>query len=228
MPLLRFRAGRADEAAMWGRRRRYDRARCLAEAARAQRKGKLRKAERWYREILGVEPGDAEVHRRLAPVLAQRGRREAAWESYRRAADALRERGFEERAIGVYREAAGRIPREPGVWLALADLEVGRGRRPDALRALASGRRELCARSRRRDAIRLLERARELVPADFDVGLDLARLLARVGERARALAVLDALADGAEGRSLRRVRACQLNLAPGLGSTWRWLRSLGT
>jgi len=211
---------------MLGRRRAYDRARCLAEAARAQRKGQLRKAERAYREILAVEPGDADVHRRLAPVLARLGRQEAAWASYRCAADALLERGFEERAIGVYREASGRIPREPGVWLALADRLVACSRRPDALQALASGRHELRGRRQRRNAIRLLERARELAPGDFDVGFDLARLLARVGERARALIVLDELAEWAEGSPLRRVRACQLNLAPGLGSSWRWLRSL--
>jgi tetratricopeptide (TPR) repeat protein len=204
----------------------YDRTRLLTEATRALRKGKLQKAVNRYREILGVEPGNADVHRRLAPVLARMGQRDAAWTSYRRAAEALEERGFVERAVGVYREAACRLPRMGEVWLAIAELEIGRGRRPDAVVALRDGRSKLSARAERLEAIRLLERARELSPGDFETNFDLAELLARVGRRDRALELLGELALGCDARALRRVRARQLNLAPGIGHFLRWLRSL--
>jgi tetratricopeptide (TPR) repeat protein len=212
---------------MFGRKGEYDRTRLLTDAARALRKGKLQKAVRRYREILGVEPGNADIHRRLAPVLARMGQRDAAWTSYRRAAEALEERGFVERAVGVYRDAACRLPRLGDVWLAIAELELERGRRPDAVAALRDGRRKLSARSERVEAIRLLERARELAPGDFEASFDLAALLGKVGRRERALELLDDLAEGCDATALRRVRARQLNLAPGVRNLWRWLRSLG-
>ncbi|MEN8159138.1 MAG: tetratricopeptide repeat protein [Myxococcota bacterium] len=211
---------------MLGRKRGYDRARLLAEAARAQRRGKLRKAVSLYRDVLRAEPRNADVHRRIAPLLARRGEREAAVASYRRAAAGLEERGFVERAIGVYREAAGQLPRESAVWLALAELELKRGRRPDAVAALLDGRSKLRARRARPGAIRLLERAYEIAPDDFEAGFDLTALLARTGQRDRALALLDGLAEGRRGPALRRVRARQLNLAPGPGTAWRLFRSL--
>jgi hypothetical protein len=63
-------------------------------------------------------------------------------------------------------------------------------------------------------------------PAAFEPGFDLAGLLAKAGERARALALLETLARGRGGPQLRRVRARQLNLAPGPLALWRWVRSL--
>jgi tetratricopeptide (TPR) repeat protein len=211
-----------------GRKRSYDRVRLLADAARAQRKGKAKKAVALYREILAVEPGNVTVHRRLAPLLARTRQDDEAWRSFRRAAEALVQQGFAERAIGVYRDAAHHLPRESAVWLAIAELEVKRGRRADAVAALATGRRQLRSRRERQAAIRLLERAHELDPANVEVGLELARLLAKSGERARGARLLEALARGQRGPVLRRVRGRQLRLAPGPRSVWRWLRSLSS
>jgi tetratricopeptide (TPR) repeat protein len=211
---------------LFGRKRQYDRARLLAEATRARQKGKAHKAVALYREILCAEPGNVDVHRRLAPLLARTQQRDEAWISYRRAAEGLEQQGFVERAIGVYREAAHHLPRESAAWLAIAELELKRGRRADAVAALWSGRRRLRSRSERPEAIRLLERAREMDPAAFEPSFDLARLLAKSGERRRAFAVLEALALGRRGRELMRVRARQLNLSPSPRTVWRWLRAL--
>jgi tetratricopeptide (TPR) repeat protein len=211
-----------------GRKRPYDRARLFADASRAQRKGKAKKAVALYREILAAEPGDVAVHRRLAPLLARTRQDDEAWRSFRRAAEALLRQGFFERAIGVYREAAHHLPRESAVWLEIAELELQRGRRADALVALATGRSQLRSRRERQAAIRLLERARELDPAAVEVGLDLAGLLAKTGSRARASELLETLARGKRGHVLRRVRGRQLRLSPGPVAVWRWLRSLAT
>jgi tetratricopeptide (TPR) repeat protein len=211
-----------------GRKRPYDRARLFADASRAQRKGKAKKAVALYREILAAEPGDVTVHRRLAPLLARTRQDDEAWRSFRRAAEALLRQGFFERAIGVYREAAHHLPRESAVWLEIAELELQRGRRADALVALATGRSQLRSRRERQAAIRLLERARELDPAAVEVGLDLAGLLAKTGARARASELLETLARGKHGHALRRVRGRQLRLSPGPVAVWRWLRSLAT
>lgn len=179
-----------------------------------------------YREVLGVEPGNPEVHRRLAPLLARTREPEEAWRSYRRAAEGMDRKGFLERALGVYREAAHHLPRESGAWLAIAELEVRRGRKADALAALRTGRGHLRSRSERAQAIRLLTRARELDPDAFEPSFELAGLLARTGERRRALELLAVLSGGRRGRELRRVRGRQLALSPGLFALARWLAAL--
>ena len=208
---------------MFGRRTHYDRQRILTQAARAQRKGRRKKAIALYRRVLEFEPANPDLHRKLAPLLARGRERGAAWASYRLAVQGLVRLGFVDRAIGVYREAAGYLPREEEVWLGLADLEVKRGRRTDAVQTLLSGRRYFRSRADRPRAVRLLVRARELDPACFEAGFDLAGLLARSGQRARSLRLLEQLAARASGRDLRRVRARQLCLSPTPRSAWRWL-----
>ena len=213
-------------ARLFGRRRQYDRERLLTDAARAQRKGRSRKAVALYQEVLRKEPGNVKVHQRLAPLLARTRQPDTAWASYRRVAEPLVEQGFVEHAIGIYREAAQNLPRESAVWLAIAALEVKRGRRADAVAALCAGRGHLRSRAERPQAIRLLTRAHEVDPAALEPGLELAGLLAKSGERAGAVALLETLARGRSGRALRRVRVRQLNLSPGPRALWRWLRSL--
>jgi tetratricopeptide (TPR) repeat protein len=213
---------------LFGRKRRYDRSRLLADAATAQRKGKLRKAAGCYREILAVEPGNVDIERKLAPLLAKTGQRADAWASYRRSAQGLAQHGFVDRAIGVYREAAQHLPREGALWLALAELELKRGRRADAVEALTQGARALRSRKERPQALRLLERAHELDPGAFEVGFELAGRLAQAGKRERALALLDALAVNRNGRLLRRVRGRQAYLAPGPRNAWRWIQTLAS
>ena len=213
---------------MFARNRRYDRARLLAEATRARQKGKAQKAVALYREILGAEPGNVDVHRRLAPLLARTRRHEEAWTSYRRAAEGLEQQGFVERAIGVYREAAHHMPRESAAWLAIAELELKRGRRADAVEALTLGARTLRSRKERPQALRLLERAHELDPGAFEVSFELAGRLAQAGKRERALKLLDTLAVNRNGRLLRRVRGRQVYLAPGPRNAWRWIQALAS
>ena len=62
-----------------------------------------------------------------------------------------------------------------------------------------------------------------LDPADLDVGIDLARLLRRTGDRAAALRVLKRLAVEAPGSAPRRILAAQALTAPTLLRVWCWL-----
>ncbi len=209
-----------------GRSRSYDRARVLKQAAQAAGKRRYAKALALYQQVLSHEPKNSDLHRRVAPLLARTGKPEEAWASYRRAGEALVQKGFVEQAIGIYREACERLPRTPEVWLALADLEVERGRPRDAVQTLLAGRRRFRSRRDRNHAVHLLKRARQIDPHDFAATFDLAGLAARAGLRAHARRMLEEIAPSCTRRQLRRLRARQLAIAPGLGPFWMWLRAL--
>ena len=207
-------------------RRSYDRNRLLDQATRARARGSTKKAIAAYQKVLAHEPGNPELHRRIAPLLAAAGRRADAWTSYRTAVGALVGKGFLAQAVGVLREAADALRREREVWEQLAEVEVKRGRPVDAHAALLAGRRQFRARGDRPNAIRLLARARKLAPGHFAANFDLAGLLAASGEPRAANRILDELSAAASGRELRRARARQLRLRPSARSAWAWLRSL--
>jgi len=210
----------------WLRRRKsYDRSRLLAQAARARSKGNAKKAIASLREVLSHEPTNAELHRKIAPLLASSSQPAEAWSSYRVAVGSLVRAGFLDKAVGVLREACSGLPRERAVWEQLADVECQRGRPVDAVRALVEGRGHFRSRRDRPEAVRLLLRARKISPRDFEANFDLAGLLARTGARAPAARILAELAARERGSRLRRTRRRQLALYPSLGSLGRWLRS---
>lgn len=205
----------------------YDRARFLARAARASRRGgrrQRRKAIALIREVLAHEPDNQELHRKLAALLAADGQTREAWTSYRKALDDLARRGFTDQAVGVCREAVRGLPRETVAWRALAALEVARQRPADAIRALLEGRAQFRSRAQREAALELLAEARRIDPAHLEAGVELARLLARSGNRASALAIVEELIR-AHPRQLRRLCAVRFRIAPGLRSACRWLRA---
>lgn len=203
----------------------YDRARLLDAAAIARRRGRVRQAIESYQRVLQVEPRNPELHRRIAPLFADAGELGKAWAAYRLAAGEFVAAGFADKAIGVYREAAQCMPRASEAWLALAELEAGRARIVDAKLALLSGRRNLRTRKDRPAAAKLLKRALELDPSDFDSRVDLARVEAKLGQRGEAIALLsEALLR--EPRRAPRIRWEQLCIAPSGERAWRWLLAL--
>jgi tetratricopeptide (TPR) repeat protein len=211
----------------WFRRKKpYDRSRLLKDAARARKKGRPQKAIALYRELLGMEPDNPDLHRRIAPLLAETRQSAAAWTSYRHAADRLVDQGFLEQAVGVLREASAHLPREPEVWGGLADLELQRHRPIDAHKVLLEGRRHLGSKRDRSHAILLLLRARKLAPRDFSTNYDLAGLLAKAGAHGRARSLLEEIASWTRAGQLRRVRARQFALSPTPAAAWGWLRAL--
>ena len=72
----------------------YDRQRILEEAARERARNRRRRAIALYRSVLAVERTSADLHAKLAPLLAETGQSFDAWQSYRAVAnDALQLHG---------------------------------------------------------------------------------------------------------------------------------------
>ncbi len=209
----------------WFRRNEtYDRSRLLRNAAGARKKGKRKKAIELYRKVLAVEPEDATVHRKIAPLLAETKQRDDAWKSYRSAAQRLRSQGHVEQAIGVLREATRYLADEADLWRGLSELELARKRRPDAVAALLEGASHFQHRRTRDTALSLVQAARKIDPDGFEPNLALGRLLARAGARDRAKRLLEGLALRTGGKQRRQVRALLFRISPTPAAAWRWLR----
>lgn len=208
----------------FGGKKGYDRARILADARRAVAKRAHTRAIALYEQVRAVEPRNTDVLRKLAAQRARAGQRAEAWRDCRAAAESLATRGFVDQAIGVYREFATHLPDEVAVWHALAELELARKRRPDAVGVLLEGRRRFRRRRRRAEALSLLRRAREIEPTHFEAGFDLAGLLARDGAAGPARRILEGLVPHVRTRrDRRRLRARLFRLRPTPQAGWRWL-----
>lgn len=201
----------------------YDRTRVLARASAARKRGKRKKAIELYRRVLADEPDNLELHRKLGPLLAETRQRRQALVHFGRAAQGFADRGFTDKAVGLCRQAAGFYPAEVAIWEAIAELQLRRERRADAVGALLEGRRNMRRRKLRPQAIRLLERVRAIDPGLLDPQLDLAWLLARSGRRVDACAGLDALASRHRGRARRRALRTRLRISPSPRALWRCL-----
>lgn len=212
--------------ALFQRRDKYDRTRILDDASRARTRKRRRRAIELYRWALAVEPGNGELHANLAPMLAETGQHFDAWLSYKATARACLREGRAEKALAVFRDATILLPRDDRTWEAAARLQHQRGQDADAVDTLLQGSRNLRSRSLRPRAVQLLRRARSLDPWNFEVVLELARLLARSRQVQEARLLLDELARRSGSVRLRRVRGVQLRLDLGPITIWRYLRVL--
>lgn len=201
----------------------YDRFAILAAAENARAKGRTRKAIAEYRKILEVDPTDHEIHGKIAPLLAKRRQRRAAWSSFVTAAEGYIRDGYGDKALAVYMQAARYMPRQIEVWENIARLQVERERRPDAIKALLEGSRHFRSRKLRIQGLRLLRRACEIEPGHFEATFQLAKGLAKAGEKKEAQWLLDGLGNWARGRNRRRVRTRLFWMSPTPGTAWRWL-----
>ncbi|MDH3520925.1 MAG: tetratricopeptide repeat protein [Myxococcales bacterium] len=211
--------------ALFGKKRGYDRRRVLEEAERARARNKRRQAIALYRWILAVEPNNAELHAKLAPLLAETGQSFDAWRSYRVTATAALREARDDKALAIYREAAERLPRELQAWQGLAQLLAKQGNTSEAVAVLLKGSQNFRRSSLRPEAIHLLRRARCIDAWHFDAVFELSRHLARAGQREEARMLLDGLAERSSGEPLRRVRGAQFRLDRSLAAAWRWLRA---
>jgi tetratricopeptide (TPR) repeat protein len=212
--------------ALLNRKKSYDRNRILGDAATARKTGKTKKALGLYLRVLENEPENPALHRRAAPLLAETKQYESSLHSYRRAVEGLVKQGFMEQATGLYREALSYLPEDAELWVSLADLQVRRDQRPDAIESLLKGRGHFRKKQQLPQAIRLLVLVRKLNPHAFEPNYDLACVLARANARDRAQRILEQLVGQIRGGRLRRVRGKLFWLSPGFGAAWGWIRAL--
>ncbi len=204
----------------------YDRAQILAAASEAAGKRKVRKALTLYKQVLRAEPGNFEIHRKVAPLLARARENDSAWRSFRLAAEAMQKEGFQDKAIGIYREAVHYLPRRVEAWMAIAELHFDRQRMNDAVEALVEGRKHFRRRGDRADAMQLLTRARQIDPGHVNVGLDLARLWRASGDRRSAVQLLEELLQVAHRSQRRKIRWAQFSLRSNPATFLRWFASV--
>lgn len=211
--------------AFW-KKKTYSRSERLEAAGNLRTKGKKKKAIAEYRLVLKDHPKDFEVHGKMAPLLAETKQYKEAWRSFKFAADGFKQKGFVDKAMSMFNQAARVMPGELQVWEALASLELERGRKVDAIKALYEGHRNFRKALLRPNAIRLLMKLLQIEPGHFDATFNLAGLLKKTGKKQDALKYLNKLVEQNKGKNLRRVRGAIFWTTPGPGPLWHWTRAL--
>ncbi|WP_194869449.1 hypothetical protein [Myxococcus sp. AB025B] len=203
------------------------RSQLVTDADLARSKGRLNKAISGYRKALELEPKDAVVLGKLAPLLAKTKQSGAALESFRAAAQAHLDKGFADKALAVYAQATELFPRELDLWREVARLHVEKGHRAEAVKSLLRGRLQFSRASEQGSAIALLRETLALDASLFEVKLDLALQLARQKQRDQALELLSPLEAEAKGpRQVRKLRWTQAQVSPSVGAYFAWLRAV--
>jgi tetratricopeptide (TPR) repeat protein len=205
-------------------RKPYNRSSTLDAADKARGRGRVKNAIAGYSTILEKEPNDHQVHARIAPLLAKVRRWDESRKSFDAAADGYLAAGFNDKAIAIWIVAAQHFPEEVQYWERIANAQLTRGRRVDAVLALLQGRGRLRSRSQRPQAISLLEQVLAIEPFHFEATLDLAGLFRREGQKLNAEKLLNDLSHEVRGPKLRKIRAAQFRLSPSFGSLLAWVR----
>lgn len=206
------------------REKSYDRERCLAEAAKAQAAGRVKKAVGHYKRVLDVDPEDYLVHAKVAPLLARMRKFDESWESFNAAASKHLAAGFSQKALSLYSQAAKLMPKNAEVWEAMAYVYVKEGKKADAVHSLFKGHWSFRKGAERDTAIRMLRKAFELDPWDFEVTFELSKLLKKT-DPVEAVCLLEGLSMRVKGRQLKRVRSAMFFARPGFTMAWRWLKA---
>jgi Tfp pilus assembly protein PilF len=209
----------------WFGKKVYDRNETLARAAKFEGRRQRRKAIEEYRKVLAKEPDNPVLLAKLGALLARTRRPEEAGRRFLAAAQVYERQAFSDKALSTYVQAAGLLPERAELVERIARLEVGRGRKADAIRALLDGAARQRGRKRRPDAIRLLREAAKIEPWHIDATLELARLLRKQGERANARQLYEELCRHKRGAQLRRARAAWFRMSPTPVAGWLWLRA---
>ena len=221
--LLGKNACTAIRSAPMFRRKTYNRSSTLAAAEKARSQGQVRKAISGYSKIVEHEPHDYQVHARLAPLLAKVRRWEDSRKSFHAAGDGFLAAGFSDKAVAVWTMAAQQFPEDVPYWERIANEQVKRGRKADAVHTLLQGRGQLRSSFQRPLAIQLLEQVLVIDSHHFDATLDLVRLLRIEGQKPKAQKLLSDLSRDAVGPRLRRIRGAQFRLSPGFRTFFDWV-----
>lgn len=211
---------------LFGSKAPQTRSEIISAADQARAKGKLKKAIAGYQKALELEPKDPVVHGKLAPLLARSKQPEAALESFRAAAQGHLDKGFADKALAVYVQAADLFPHQVNLWQQMAQLNLSKGKRAEAVKTLLRGRFHFRRKADRPGAITLLREVLALDPLLFEVKLDLGLQLARENQKSEAMTLLNPMMLDVKDRlQLRRWRWTLLRVEPSAGAWGRWLRA---
>ncbi len=203
----------------------YNRNLQLEAAAKAVRRGKKGRAISEYKKVLTLDPGDTDVHARLAPLLAAKGQYKEAWASFSSAAEGAYARGFTDRAIGVYRQAGRYLPGMTEPWESVVRLQMEKGLKADAVHTLYDASDRFKGRRLRPLSIKLLRQAYDIAPWHPEVTFRLASEYSKSGAPVESLRLFNGLAERSIGRERARVRFAILLRFPTPGNAWRWLKA---
>ncbi|MBE9528209.1 MAG: hypothetical protein IME99_03110 [Proteobacteria bacterium] len=194
-------------------------------AAKAHSSGKIKKAITEYLKILRVDPGDYDIHARLAPLLAKSNRPEEAWGSFRAAADGYCARGFLDKSQSIYTLACRTLPQKAEAWEEAIKLQVERGLKADAVQTAVESCKHLKSHINRKKATVLLRKVYMLVPWHPELTLCLARNEAKEKRKKEALWLYEGIAERCKGQLKRSARLSAFWLSPGLGTLGRALKA---
>lgn len=197
----------------------------MSLAAKAEGRGKRKKAIAEYRKVLAQEPENPGILVKLAGLLAQTKQLDEARLKYLAAAEIHEKQGFDEKTLSVLRQAVAFLPKRVELWERIAQLDVRRERAPDAIRDLLDGSAKFRKRSERQSAIRLLRMAVKVEPWQFEATMSLARLLAKAGARPEARRLYEGLCERNRAKRLRKVRGAMFRTSPTPAAAWRWARA---
>lgn len=209
---------------LFWRERSYNREKCLADAAKAQAGGRVKKAVSHYKRVLEADPDDYLVHAKVAPLLARMRNFEEAWMSFKIAGSRYLAAGFSQKAISTYLQAAKFMPRNPEVWETMAHVYVMQGKKAEALHTLFNGHRFFRKGPGRERAVSMLRKAFEIDPWNFEVTVELSKLLKKI-DPVESMGLLEGLSARVKSSQLVKVRAAMFLLSPGFPTAWRWVKA---
>ena len=209
----------------WFGKATYSRSESMSRAAKAEGRGKRKKAIAEYRKVLAQESDNPVIFVKLAALLAQTKQPDEARLKFLAAAEIYEKQCFDEKAVAVLRQAVTFLPKRVELWERIAQLNVRRERVPEAIRDLLDGSAKFRKRAERQSAIRLLRMAVKIEPWQFESTLALARLLVKAGAKPEARRFYEGLVERNRAARLRKVRAAMFRTSPTPGAAWRWLRA---
>jgi Flp pilus assembly protein TadD len=122
-------------------------------------------------------------------------------------------------------QAAKFMPKNPEVWEAMAYIYVQQGKRADAVKTLYAGHRYFRKKPHRETAVKFLRKAFAIEPWNFEVTLELARLVKK-NDLVEAMGLLEGLSQRVKGRDLVRVRSAMFLTQPGFSMAWKWMKAV--
>jgi len=209
----------------WFGKATYSRSESMSRAAKAEGRGKRKKAIAEYRKVLARESDSPVILVKLASLLAQTKQADEARLKFLAAAEIYEKQCFDDKAVAVLRQAVAFLPKRVELWERIAQIDVRRERVPEAIRDLLDGSAKFRKRSERQAAIRLLRMAVKIEPWQFESTLALARLLAKAGAKPEAKRFYQGLVERNRAARLRKVRAHMFRTSPTPAAAWRWARA---